>query len=102
MSQNGWGQFEPINGVQTSDGLATVDHSRATAAALNGATDIPGLVHQPDELLPNSLSDILWGRGKPDTTATTWGEALNTWPRKRNPDREYRDRNIAIDPKARR
>jgi hypothetical protein len=65
---------DPIDVVQTNDGLATLDHTRASVAIEQGITKIPMRVHAPDEPLPADMLTRPWdAKG---TTAKTWGEAL--------------------------
>jgi filamentous hemagglutinin len=60
--------LEPIDVVRTTDGLTTLDHTRAAVALENGITNIPARVHLPTDPLPASMS----GRFG---SSTTWGEA---------------------------
>jgi filamentous hemagglutinin len=67
MAQNGY-SGPPIDVVQTSDGIVTVDHTRAAVALEQGITSIPATVHLPSDPLPADMA----GRFG---TATTWGDA---------------------------
>lgn len=67
MAQNGYAG-PPIDVVQTSDGIVTVDHTRAAVALEQGITSIPATVHLPSDPLPADMA----GRFG---SATTWGEA---------------------------
>ena len=59
---------EPIDVVSTSDGLVTVDHTRAAVALELGIEQIPVRVHLPNEPLPASMIGRFGN-------ATTWAEA---------------------------
>jgi hypothetical protein len=73
MAEKGWAG-DPIDVVQTADGLVTVDHTRAAVALEQGIKRIPVRVHLPDEPLPADMLTRPWDRN--GTTATTWGEAV--------------------------
>jgi RHS repeat-associated protein len=75
MAKNGWAG-DPIDVVETPDGLATVDHTRAAVALEQNIPKIPVNVHQPDDPLPPDMANRPWDRD--GTTASTWGEALQT------------------------
>lgn len=65
---------DPIDVVETEDGLATVDHTRAAVALERGIKKVPVRVHAPGDPLPAEMSGRPWD--SKGTTATTWGEAL--------------------------
>ncbi|WP_127102301.1 MULTISPECIES: hypothetical protein [unclassified Asaia] len=67
MSENGY-NGPPIDVIQTQDGLATVDHTRAAVALELGIDSIPARVHLPSEPLPTSMIGRFGN-------ASTWGEA---------------------------
>jgi hypothetical protein len=60
---------DPIDVVQTRDGLVTVDHTRPAVARELGLSKAPVRVHAPGDPLPANMK----GRFG---TARTWGEAL--------------------------
>lgn len=64
--------LEPIDVVNTADGLATVDHTRAAIALEYGIPEIPVRVWQPNDLLPPSMTA---GPRPRFGSSTTWGEA---------------------------
>jgi hypothetical protein len=64
--------LEPIDVVNTADGLVTVDHTRAAVALEYGTTEIPVRVYLPDDLLPVGMTSGPRPRFGP---STTWGEA---------------------------
>jgi uncharacterized Zn-binding protein involved in type VI secretion len=64
----GW-RGKPIDVVRTSEGLVTVDHTRAAVAMELGIDTIPVRVHLPSSPLPPSMA----GRFG---SARTWGEAI--------------------------
>jgi hypothetical protein len=68
MVAGGW-DGPPIDVVQTSDGLVTVDHTRAVIALELNMESIPARIHLPSDPLPSSMS----GRFG---SSTTWGEAI--------------------------
>ncbi|MGA3931068.1 DUF6862 domain-containing protein, partial [Ralstonia nicotianae] len=67
IAQNGYAGA-PIDVVQTTAGIVTVDHTRAAVALEQGITSIPARVHLPSDPLPADMA----GRFG---SATTWGEA---------------------------
>jgi hypothetical protein len=69
MRSTGW-NGPPIDAVQTSAGVTTIDNTRVVAAQAAGLKSIPVTVHDASEPLPSDMA----GRFG---TATTWGEALN-------------------------
>jgi RHS repeat-associated protein len=73
MSARGW-DGPPIDVVRASDGLATVDHTRAAVALEQGITEIPVRIHEPDEPLPADMRSR--PRNRQGDTASTWGEAV--------------------------
>jgi len=73
LQKNGW-KGPPIDAVETVDGIATVDHTRAAVALELGIRQIPVRVHRPQSLLPWSMRNWYWNRF--GNTASTWGEAL--------------------------
>jgi hypothetical protein len=73
MAEKGWAG-DPIDVVQTADGLVTVDHTRAAIALQQGIRNIPVRVHSPSEPLPADMLTRPWNRA--GDTATTWGEAV--------------------------
>jgi len=73
MAENGW-TGDPIDVVETADGLATVDHTRPAVALEQGIKEIPVRVHSADERLPPDMETRRWNQA--GDTATTWGEAL--------------------------
>jgi hypothetical protein len=68
MRAKGW-DGPPIDVVETTDGLVTVDHTRAAVAQELGINRIPVRIHAPNELLPPEMA----GRFGPNVR--TWGEA---------------------------
>lgn len=68
MKKNGY-QGDPIDVVDTVDGLVTVDHTRAAVALELGMDEIPARIHAPTELLPSNMQGRFGN-------ATTWGEAI--------------------------
>jgi hypothetical protein len=60
---------DPIDVVQTEDGLVTIDNTRPAVAAELGIKPIPARVHAPSDPLP---PDMVGRFGD----AKTWGEAL--------------------------
>ncbi len=73
MAEHGW-KGDPIDVVQTADGLTTVDHTRAAVALEMKMKEIPVRVHQADAPLPESMLSRPWNRD--GDTAKTWGEAV--------------------------
>jgi RHS repeat-associated protein len=73
MAEQGW-NGPPIDVVRTTDGLVTVDHTRAAIALEQGIPLIPVKVHAPDEALPADMLSRPWNRT--GATASTWGEAV--------------------------
>ena len=73
MAERGWAG-DPIDVVQTKDGLATLDHTRPAVALEQGITEIPARIHAPNDPLPADMLSRPWNRA--GETATTWGEAL--------------------------
>jgi filamentous hemagglutinin len=73
MAENGW-KGDPIDVVNTADGLATLDHTRAAVALEQGIKEVPVRIHLPDEPLPADMLTRPWNRA--GDTAKTWGEAL--------------------------
>jgi filamentous hemagglutinin len=73
MGENGW-MGNPIDVVETADGLVTVDHTRAAVALELGIKEIPVRIHLPEEPLPADMLTRPWNRA--GDTATTWGEAV--------------------------
>ncbi|MCA7986914.1 beta strand repeat-containing protein [Burkholderia vietnamiensis] len=67
IAQNGYAG-SPIDVVQTTDGIVTVDHTRAAIALEQGITSIPATLHLPTDPLP---PDMVGRFGN----ATTWGDA---------------------------
>ncbi|MCO8579876.1 filamentous hemagglutinin N-terminal domain-containing protein [Burkholderia multivorans] len=67
IAQNGY-SGSPIDVVQTTDGIVTVDHTRAAIALERGITSIPATLHLPTDPLP---PDMVGRFGN----ATTWGDA---------------------------
>lgn len=67
ISENGYAG-SPIDVIQTTDGIVTVDHTRAAVALEQGITSIPAALHLPTDSLP---ANMLGRFG----SATTWGEA---------------------------
>jgi filamentous hemagglutinin len=82
MAEKGWAG-DPIDVVQTADGLATVDHTRAAVALEQGIKKVPVRVHLPDEPLPPDMLTRPWD--SKGTTATTWGEAVRIRGAGQNP-----------------
>jgi hypothetical protein len=70
MAKDGW-KGDPIDVVETPDGLATLDNTRVAVAQELRMTEIPVRVHSADERLPQAMIDA--ERFGP---STTWGEAL--------------------------
>jgi hypothetical protein len=68
MAERGW-DGSPIDVVRTSDGLVTVDHTRAVVALELGINSIPVHIHLPSDPLPVDMI----GRFGP---AQTWGDAI--------------------------
>jgi filamentous hemagglutinin len=73
MRQNEW-KGDPIDVVDTPDGLVTVDHTRAAVARELGISQIPVRVHAPNDPLPADMVNRPWNSRR--QTATTWGEAV--------------------------
>jgi hypothetical protein len=59
---------DPIDVVQTPDGLTTIDHTRPMVAMELGIERIPARVHDPTDLVPPDMYKR-FGR-------TTWGQVL--------------------------
>ncbi len=72
MAKNGW-VGDPIDVVKMADGgLTTIDNTRVVAARTAGI-DVQAVVHNADDLLPESLIErFTTKQGVP----TTWGEAI--------------------------
>ena len=72
MKANGW-KGDPIDVVKMSDGkLTTIDNTRVVAAREAGI-DVQAILHNANELLPESLIDrFTTKKGVPKT----WGEAI--------------------------
>lgn len=72
MAKNGW-VGDPIDVVKMADGgLTTIDNTRVVAARAAGI-DVQAVVHNADDLLPESLIErFTTKQGVP----TTWGEAI--------------------------
>lgn len=72
MKANGW-KGDPIDVVKMSDGkLTTIDNTRVVAAREAGI-DAQAIIHDANELLPESLIDrFTTKKGVPKT----WGEAI--------------------------
>jgi len=68
MGQRGW-DGDPVDVVQTSDGLTTIDNTRVAVAQELGIREIPVTIHLPTAPLPQGMM----GRFG---SAKTWGEAL--------------------------
>jgi RHS repeat-associated protein len=68
MRANGW-DGPPIDVVQTSEGLVTLDHTRAVVAHELGIQRVPIRIHMPSEPLPPAMLER-FGPG-----VRTWGEA---------------------------
>jgi len=73
MEKNGW-KGPPIDAVETLDGIATVDHTRAAVALELGIRQIPVRIHRPQSLLPWGMRQRPWNRF--GHTGRTWGEAF--------------------------
>ncbi len=73
MTEKGW-SGDPIDVVQTSDGLVAVDHTRAAVAMELGIERIPVRVHFSGDPLPPEMVSRPWNHA--GQTATTWGEAV--------------------------
>jgi RHS repeat-associated protein len=69
---------EPIDAVQTPEGLTAIDNTRPAVAQELGIESIPVRVHSPSEPLPPDMA----GRFGP---AKTWGEALTYRTSTQNP-----------------
>ena len=82
LLMHGW-DGPPIDVVQISEGLVTVDHTRAAVALELDLGEIPTRVHLPEEPLPLDMI----GRFKhPDgRIAHTWGEAIEFRAARQNP-----------------
>lgn len=64
--------LEPIDVVRTTDGLVTLDHTRAAVALEHGITNFPARVYSPTDRLPQSMIDI----ERFGSNARTWGDAI--------------------------
>ena len=72
IKQNGY-QGSPIDVVRTPSGYVTVDHTRAAVALELGMETVPATVHEPSDLLPDSMIGRF--QSKAGEIAKTWGEA---------------------------
>lgn len=68
MRINGY-HGEPIDVVETVDGLVTVDHIRAAVALELGIGEIPARIHAPTNVFPSNMQGCFGN-------ATTWKEAI--------------------------
>ena len=69
---------DPVDVVQTNEGLVTIDNTRVAVAKELGIENIPARVHSPSESLPPDMK----GRFG---SATTWGEAVTYRTSTQNP-----------------
>ena len=70
MGKQGW-KGDPIDAVETPEGLVAMDNTRPAVAQELGIPEIPVRVHPSYESLPRPMIDQ--ARFGP---STTWGEAL--------------------------
>lgn len=71
----------PVNVVQTPVGLTTIDNTRIAVALELGLEDVPVVIHQFDDPLPENMVRI-----RRFGDARTWGDALLYRTEQQRPD----------------